>query len=171
MKLSINQSQIAVAFLPKATYESKVNGLVSAVVARSKKVCYISINKPYSVLGESFKKSKIDTKKILFIDCVTGKVSGDSKYNVLVVSSPKALTELSIVIGDAIKKPENFVVFDSLSTLLAYHDSSTAIKFIHSLVSKIRSTKNGCIFICLKEDKDSELMKDVSMFVDKMFNA
>ncbi len=44
----------------------------------------------------------------------------------------------------------------------------TSIKFVHSIVSKIRSADKKCIFFSLKEDADSDMMKDVNMFVDKV---
>ena len=93
---------------------------------------------------------------------------GKGSDKTIFVQSPKSLTEISIDIANLIGKKTDSVIFDSLSTLLIYQDSMTSIKFVHSIVSKIRSADKKCIFFSLKEDADSDMMKDVNMFVDKV---
>ncbi len=168
LEKNIKDGQIVVFSVPQSNYEDGLEEVVSSVFAVSKSICFVAMNKPYATLGTMFKAKGLDLGKVTFIDCVTGRVSKDKTYNVVSVSSPKALTELSITMSQTMKKDFDFIIFDSLSTLLVYGDSITAIKFVHSIVSKIRETKKKMIFMVLKEDSATDLMKDISMFVDKI---
>ena len=59
-------------------------------------------------------------------------------------------------------------ILDSLSTLLIYEEPSTVIKFSHSIISAFRSREVKAVLTCLEGDVGSELIKDLSMFVDKV---
>jgi hypothetical protein len=164
----ISDNQIVVFVVPRAKYSSK---LIDISAAASKKgVCVASLNKPYNVIGAALQKKKIDLKKVVFVDTVSGDLKTEKGYAVIHVSSPRALTELSIAMNKALGKTD-IIVFDSLSNLIVNTDSATAIKFVHSIVTKIRAKKKKCVFLCLKEDSKSSLMNDVSMFVDKVTMA
>ncbi len=161
----ISDNQVVVFVVSKAKYQAKIVQIAAA--AAKKKVSFVSLNKPYTVLGESFKKKKIDLKNVVFVDTVSGDLSKEKGYAVIHVSSPRALTEVSIAMTKAAKKTD-VTVFDSLSTLLVYSDNATAIKFVHSAVSKVRKTKKKFVFVSLSDDSKTALMNDVSMFVDKV---
>ena len=62
----------------------------------------------------------------------------------------------------------DFVIFDSVSVLLVYERSLSAMKFVHNMVLMMRQGNINTVFIILKEDVSEELMKDLSMFVDKV---
>jgi hypothetical protein len=154
--------QISVVIVSNSKYSSGLQKTISSV--SGKKICYVSLNKPYITIAETV---KLNPKNVTFIDCVSGGVAKPKGYNVIFVSSPKALTDLSIDIVENMKKSE-VIIFDALSTLLVYNDAATVIKFVHSIVSKIRTTKTKIIFMTLREDTNTDMMKDLSMFVDKV---
>jgi len=151
-------------------YSEKVREIAGASIKAFRKVCYISLNKPFETLFSSFRSNNIDAGKMIFIDCVT--TGGRSPANgpkVFFVSSPNALTDLSISINKVIDEEKiDAIIFDSLSTLLVYQQPSMVIKFSHSIISKLRAAKVKGVFTCLKEDIRGELVKDLSMFVDKI---
>ena len=155
-------AQISVVVVSNSKYSSGLQKVISGV--SGKKICYVSLNKPYTTIADTV---KLNLKNVIFIDCVSGGVTKPKGYSVIFVSSPKALTDLSIDIVENMKKSD-VIIFDALSTLLVYNDSATVIKFVHSIVSKIRMTKTKVIFMTLKEDTDTDMMKDLSMFVDKI---
>ncbi|MEM5871243.1 MAG: hypothetical protein QW051_00045 [Candidatus Aenigmatarchaeota archaeon] len=169
-KKAIKENDIILILLPHEKYSEKIN-LISEVLMKEKNnVCYLTTNKPYKTILKTLEKIKIDTKNLIFIDCVTKSASGfENDGKVICVTSPKALTEMSIALKKTIesKKPE-IVLFDSLSTLLIYEDSSVVTRFVHSTISLFRDTNIKGAFIALKEDMKSELVKDLSMFVDKV---
>jgi len=129
------------------------------------------LNKLYNALTKSLKDNSIDIKKFCFVDGVTKTAdpSAKSDGNVKYVSSPSALTQLSVMtIADCKEHKPECVLFDSLSTLLIYQKGDVVTQFIHSLTGKIRTF--GCvgIFTALEGDIGSDLIKEMGMFVDKV---
>ena len=169
LKKNIKDNQIVVIVVTRGQYKSSTEKIAYLESCIFKKICYVTLNKSYDTLTKDFESRKIDLDKILFIDSVSGKV--DSQKGVIFVSSPKALTELSITIADVLKKDVDSFVFDSISTLLVYVQPETSIKFIHFIISKIRSDNKNCALIALDSDMSTSLMKDVSMFVDKVVDG
>ncbi len=169
IKKEIKGHDILVFLISEKNYSESLKDIVDVSTKNFKKTCYVSLNKPYDTLIPMFQKAGIKTRNFIFIDCVKVGIKGFSDVKVVFVSSPKALTEMDIAIKKALDK-EKFdgLVFDSLSTLLVYEEPSTLIKFSHSVISKLRSAGVKGIFLALKDDVKSELMKDLSMFVDKV---
>ena len=165
-KLAIGKG-ITLISVPEKEYASKVNEAVSSAASSYTRICYTSLNKPYSTLSQSFKKSGIDLKKILFIEC-SGNADGGKLEQVVYVSSPRALTEMCITIGKVIDMGKiEILIFDSLSTLLVYTDPSTVLKFTHSLITMLRSKSVSGILVCASSQSEA-IIKDISMFADKM---
>ena len=158
---------VTVMVIPEKEYTSKINNLVSSAASSYARICYTALNKPCSILSQSFKKSGIDLKKILFIEC-SGKTVDGKVEQVVYVSSPRALTEMCITIGKVIETGKiEVLIFDSLSTLLVYTDPSTVLKFTHSLITMLRSKSVSGILVCASSQSEA-IIKDISMFADKM---
>src|SRR4030042_4098755 len=84
---------------------------------------YISLNKTQKSIEESLTKNKINTKKILFIDCVTSKKTRDDVLHI----APDRLDLLDSAVGAFIKdiKGKKFLVTDALPTLLIYNNEDS----------------------------------------------
>ena len=148
-------------------YAQKVEELMRSASSSYSRICYATVNRPYSAIAASFKKHGADLEKFFFVDC-TGE-SGGKGGQVVFVSSPKALTEINITINKVFELGKiELLIFDSLSTLLSYEEPSTVVKFAHSLISSCRSKGVGALFVCLKSEKSSSLLKDISMFADNV---
>lgn len=165
---SLKENKIVVFVIPVAKYSDCINEITSSVTEASKNIIYVTLNKPYKVLADSFSKQGIDLGKIHFIDGISGTVKADDNCKVTFVASPKALTELSIEITESMKDGIDAIIFDSVSTLLVYEEASTVVKFMHSLIAKIRESNKNCIITSLLDDADKSLLKDIGMFVDKV---
>ncbi len=169
-KKAIKDNDIILVLVPNEKYSEKINDIAGIAASLSEKVCYVSANKPYTTLMKNFEKSKIDTSKFCFIDCVTKSPSGtEAGGKVVCVSSPKALTEMNIAMKKLLEanKP-GITIFDSLSTLLIYEESSVVTRFVHSIISVFRSLGSKGVLMALKDDVKTEMTKDLSMFVDKV---
>jgi hypothetical protein len=158
---------VTLVVVPEKEYASKINEIVSAASSSHSRICYTSLSKPCSTLSQSFSKNGIDTKKILFIEC--GGSSGGESGQVVHVSSPKALTEISIAISKVIDMGKiEILIFDSLSTLLVYADSSTVVKFAHSIITMLRSKGVDGMLMCAKSSQSEAIVKDITMFTDNV---
>ena len=174
MKIDINSelesNQTVLLLMPSVEY----NDLMVDVIRElsGKNVCYVTSNKTYDSLTEIFQKKKINTKNLVFIDSIskTIKKTPDQGKNVYYVSSPGALTELSLVITKFIQHDFDYLIFDSLTNLGIYQKTATCAKFVSSLTNQIKKGKTKAIFYAIGSKSD-ELVKHASMFVDNVIDA
>ena len=167
----LKKGEIAVIVVPNSKYTSQLPKIAKHFSNSFDATCYVSLNKPFKTLEPSLKKGGVKTDKFLFVDGITKTAMPDAKptENCLLISSASALTEISIAVNKVLKtgKFDGFI-FDSLSTLLVYNKGKVVGKFVHSLVNKIKSHNMTAVFTALKGDTDSELLKEVDMYVDKV---
>lgn len=163
---AIKGNQIVVFQISKKNYMEKTYEIIAEMSKIYSDICYITLNRPYQTMLKDFAARKIDPKKFVFIDAVSG--GGKNAEKVIFVQSPKSLTDISIDMSGLLGKKTESFIFDSLSTLLIYEDSTTSIKFVHSIVSKVRTADKRLVFMSLKEDSETDMMKDINMFVDKI---
>lgn len=134
-----------------------------------KRICYISLNKPYKAMVMTFQSEGLDPERFHIIDAVTRMAMPNPKPvdNGTYVTSPSALGEIYSAFSSLIEQ-EDFgaVILDSISTILVYEQPGTAIKFLHMLITK--ASVKGChgAFICLKEDTNPQLLRELNMLVD-----
>jgi len=139
----------------------------------NKKICYITLNKTYNALKELFNTNPdINSENIVIIDAITksiGKV--ENKEDCYFVSSPQALTELSIVISEFLNYEFDYVILDSLTTLLIYQKAEEpVVKFISNIVNKIKKSGAKGIFYILNIDDHKLLIEESSMIMDNILN-
>ena len=162
-------NDIILSIFAKSYYNESIYEVLSEL--KGKKICYVSLNKTAENLENTFKFHRLPTNKMFFIDTVSRGIGKNSeRSNTLYVSSPAALTELSIAITESLRLGKfDVVLFDSLSTLNIYRmENSAAQRFTSSVINKIKSSKKQGIFTCLEEDTNSDLIKNSFMYVDKV---
>ena len=151
-KKELSQNQVVLSVFSKFSYNESIYSLFRTWP--NKKICYVTLNKPAASLQWAFKLNRIDPGNIFFIDAVSkqlGKESSDR--NVQLVSSPAALTEISIALQEAMKaRAFDVVFFDSLSTLNLHEKSSAADKFVGNIINRIKNERRQGVFTCLQED-------------------
>ena len=135
-----------------------------------KRICYVTLNKTFNSLKDLFRKEDINLKNIIFIDAITTSLSkAENIDECYFVSSPQALTELSIVITEFMQYKFDYIIFDSLSTLLIYQKSEEpAIKFISNIVNKIKASGCKGIFYALDIKKHKSMIEESFMAMDKI---
>ncbi len=157
---------IALATVPASSY-AKSNAEMIKILANIENThgVYVTLNKPFNILEQDFKKNKIDINKILFIDAVTKTVGGsiEKTKNCLFIGSPDNLSDISIAMDQAVRAvpgKERFVFFDSLSTLLVFNSADVVAKFVHFLASKMRVWKVKGIIISIEDKKGNKELLD-----------
>lgn len=139
----------------------------------NKKICYITLNKTYNALKEKFNQHPdINTENIVIIDAITksiGKV--ENKEDCYFITSPQALTELSIVISEFLNYEIDYVILDSLTTLLIYQKAEEpVIKFLSNIVHKIKTSGAKGIFYVINIKDHKLLIEESSMIMDNILN-
>ncbi len=84
--------------------------------------------------------------------------------------SPNALIALSLlIIGAAKRMPgRKLVVFDSVSSLLMYHDSNTTLRFISFLAKQLREMSVDSLFLVLGTDMKMNENKRLMLLADEV---
>jgi len=138
---------------------------------------YVTFNRPYNTLKISIAEQGIDVSKLFFIDLITESAGGSaersSEDKCFFVSSPKNLTELSILMEQAmlrLPREKRFVFIDSISTMLIYNDPDTVLRFIHSLTGKMRLLGITGIIFLLEKESDEKFKAQVAQFCDKVIS-
>ncbi|MBT3691550.1 hypothetical protein HOG16_04905 [Candidatus Woesearchaeota archaeon] len=170
IKKSLSENQTILLTMDSAEYNKIMINSIKSLSTGT--VCYVTTNKTFDALKETFKKSKIIMKNIVFIDAIskTIKKTPSQKENVYYVSSPGALTELSLVIDKFLRHEFNYLIFDSITNLNIYNKTPICAKFMTSLINKIKKGKTKAIFYAIGS-KENELINQVGTYVDKVIST
>jgi KaiC/GvpD/RAD55 family RecA-like ATPase len=149
------------------------NDMMSSMKQLSgKSVCYVTLNKTYSVLQEDFEKNGIDMSNIIIIDAIskTVKPAQEIVKNCVFVESPGALTELSIAIKKLLDYDFEYLIFDSLSSLLIYRDMPIIKRWVVSTMGNIKKSNTKAIFYTLNLEGQQDIIKEADALVDKIIS-
>lgn len=161
-------NSIILIVVPKEQYLAKTIEILKDLESSMEKICYVCLTQPYSTLSDFFKKNNISESKFRFVDVMTNTVQdAKSTQDCAFVSGPSALTEIGVAFSK-MSENTNASLIDSITTLLVYENENSVIRFTHSLMTKTRLLSMKAVFIALKEDTNTNLIKDIHMFSDKV---
>jgi len=168
IKKELSENQTILLVLSGINYNKEITDVVKKI--DDKNIAYITLNKTNESLREIFKKAKVNTKNIVFVDAISKTIKDvpDQGEGVYYVSSPGALTEMSIVISKFIRHNFDYIIFDSLTNLLIYENKIVVSKFFSSLISKLKESSTKAVFYALEVKEQESLIKESGMLVDKV---
>jgi len=141
------------------------------------KICYLCLTKTFDTTKREFKKNDIDTNKFFFIDILSTHYKKQTpEENCKFIKSPQTKEKIKKTIIKSIKQNDcDCIIIDNIFSLLNYQENFDILKFTHCLkdgeISKLNIKES--ILISLKEFENIEdiyedLIKDISMFSDKV---
>jgi len=157
----------------KSINYNQINNIIRKYLSEHLSGIYVTLNKSHPSLLQELKNNKIDTSKLYFIDSVCKKIAKKLKeeVNCVDIEGVESLTELSLAISSASHTGKfKFLIFDSITTLLIYHDQETAEKFISYLINKLKSLDMSIILISIDEEKSNKIVDFISQFADKIIS-
>jgi len=170
----IEKNKFLLVLLEEDNYPKTMDEIIKSVEKTKTMICYICLSKPYTDVVDELRKNGIDTDNFYFMDVLTSHYKKPEPVeNCSFLSSPVDLEELRAEVIKAIQgKNCSVVIFDTISTLMIYQQSSSIVKFTHSLVSEKTQENIKKLFLMIKEsgipsDDMSKLTKDLEMFADK----
>lgn len=168
IKSEIKNNNVILIVTPGVEYNNLIVDMAKSV--SGKNVCYVTLNKTFDSLKELFDKNKINYEKFVFIDGISKTIKNmpDQAKACYFISNPAALTELSLKINSLINHGFEFIVFDSITSLLVYEKNAPVSRFIGSVVAKVRESKVKGLFYALDLKDQENLIQEISMFVDKV---
>ena len=169
LKKELEDNQVILLLMPGKEYNEDIVKKLK-YFSSSSSVFYVTLNKTYSALSELCKKHKVKSDNVVFVDTIskTIKKTPDQSKQVYYVSSPGALTEISLVVSKFLKHEFDYMIFDSLTNLAIYTKRAPVGKFLSSLIHKIKGTKTKAVFYAISSGENDELIKQAEMFVDKV---
>jgi len=173
LKREIGNHKVIVLVIPNDTYTECLIEISKQLGDLYQKICYVSLNKLFTALLNSFKNNGVNVDKFFFVDAITkSALPGiEDTFNCKYVSSASALKELGIAINNEMNKETyKSLVFDSLSTLQIYNKGDIVTEFIRYMIARIRLSDCVAILTCLEGDTDTELIKNLGMFSDKVIH-
>lgn len=143
----------------------------------TKQIILLSTTRPCLSMIDIFKKNGIDSNKILIFDVTSqGQKYGEffakknEGKNVLHFNSQE-LTNISIEINERIseKNSNNFILLDSITTMLVNNKSVIFVKFLHSLLTKMRVNKTSGLLISF--ENVSGVTEEIAQMCDKVIKC
>ena len=165
----LKSNQTVLLIMKSSDYNKDI---ISVMKKLKGNICYVTLNKTFDSLKEMFKKAKIKTDNVVFVDAISKTIKSvpDQSDGVYYVSSPGALTEISLVVSKFVRHNFDYLIFDSLTNLLVYEKKAPVAKFVASLVNKVKSTKTRAVFYALSVEEQQAMIAESGMFVDKVIS-
>lgn len=171
----IIKTKFLLVLLDESRYIDKLAEMFKSM-EKDNRICYLCLSKTYDDIVKDLRKKGINTKKFFFID-VLGSHYGKRKSTneCLFLQSPTELADIETAIKRAVKEKKcSVILFDTISAMLIYQETSSIVKFTHNLITSKEQENAKKIFIVLKDDilkEDNEMLtKDLTMFADKTIN-
>ena len=136
--------------------------------SKDRQIIYITVNRSYKTMSNHFQKEGIDAGKILFVDCIS-KQAGISVQapNCICTQGQKSLTELSIVLADALSTAKNpTVILDSATSLLVYNEIDTVERFLTYIINKTTTSGAKLLMFFIDGQSNEKLRILLSSLVD-----
>lgn len=152
--------------------------VLKILVKMDKSIILLSTTRPCLNLKTLLKKNNIASNKILIFD-VTGQ---EQKYNEFFAKSDEGknvlhfdsseLINLSIEINNRIteKNSDQFVFIDSITSMLVHNKQDVFVKFIHSLLTKMRINKVSGLLISF-ENQGNDIINGVAQMCDQVIKV
>jgi rubrerythrin len=146
------------------TYMFKIKRILKENLKESsKKAVYVSYNKLPKYTKQILEEYKINTKQIIFINCV-GVSFGDD-----ISIDPQDLTKLAITINNTVTDLKNpLVVVDTVSAFSVYHNVDLISKFVSSINDSARRKGYTILWVALKSESGADFNSKLASFCDKV---
>lgn len=129
----------------------------------------VSANKPFMTVKEQLQKLNI-LDSLKYLDCAST-IAGANPHgeNLVLINNPANLTELQICILKNIVNfsEREFLIFDSLTTLLIYNKEKDLTAFAHRLGLTLKSVRITTFFLMVEMETSKEMLKFLSTIADK----
>ncbi|MBI5064611.1 hypothetical protein HZA97_00100 [Candidatus Woesearchaeota archaeon] len=150
-------------------YKITKNTLITMLVEYFKlRGIYVSLNEPCTLLYSDLGEKVMGSKNILIIDSVCKKLGIKNAKNCVQLTKPGDLTELSLVINDALNTNLfDFLFFDQITILLLTNSLKTTEEFSNFLINKIKLNNVRGVLMCIEEEHSKKILPFLSSLCHK----
>ena len=131
-------------------------------------------HKGYFDMLEPLASQGVDTGKLFFVDCVS-KSQHKKVPNTGHVVDLESASQLKTVFSSLLDKTNafvgsSFVCVESLNTLIDLHPSSDFAKFLHVLLTKLRTKGVGCLLLSVQDEVVDDLRAEILQLFDRVLH-
>ena len=132
----------------------------------------ISASRPYSNLLSVYKQSGIETRNFYFVDCISRTFVSSTEKNdhVAYVDNVASLTDLSMAVNNMMEEVpgKKFIFIDSITTMLIHNKPEVFVKFLHSILTKMRVHMITGLLVSLEVEIDKSIKAEITQLCDKV---
>ncbi len=163
--------KIAILIIQPESYVHISNEIpVELVKEWGMKGIIVSANKPFMTAKENWQKFDI-LDSLKYLDCASTIAGANPQdKNLFLINNPADLTSLGICIHKCVasNSEKEFLIVDSLTTLLIYNKEKDLIAFAHQLGMTLKSIKITTFFLMVEMETTKEMLKFLSTIADKI---
>jgi len=164
----LSANQVILLAMKSNEYDKVVSDVIKQL--SGKKVCYITLNKTFDFFKDLFEERKIDLGEIIFLDAISEliKETFGQTRGCYFTSPPDSLRALSKLVDKFVRHKFEYLIFDSLTSLLIYHEKAEVTKFVSELINKVKESKMKTIFYVLDVEEQEDLIRETGGFIEKI---
>lgn len=134
----------------------------------------LSTTRPCKNLLNLYQENNINTGKLIILStCCDENESGKENNNVIHIKNNSSLLEIAFSLSECMKliKAKKTIFIDSINTLLIHNEPNTLAKFIHSILTKMRTNNVSGLLISLELEIDKEVRAEIAQLCDKVIKV
>lgn len=162
--------KIAILIIQPESYVHISNEIpVELVKEWGMKGIIVSANKPFMIAKENLEKLNV-LGSLKYLDCASTIAGANPQAeNLFLIHNPADLTSLGICIHKCIPSTseKEFLIVDSLTTLLIYNKEKDLTAFAHQLGLTLKSIRITTFFLMVEMETTKEMLKFLSTIADK----
>mgnify|MGYP000492405473 CR=1 FL=1 len=167
--------------LPTDEYFEETSNAIKKLTEQGYEGVYLSFQRPFSNISDSFQNQGIDMDKMLVIDAASALCCAEDKKgsdpHCVPIEKKTNVDELVKAIYSSLPKlhgKKHFVFIDSLTTITLYKPLSETIRFSDFLVKTVRRSDDAEVTLIFNVSKDlsqKDFIRDVAFKVDEVVEA
>ncbi len=152
-----------------STYYEKTIPILNEIVGRAKKICYVTLNQPYSGIKMLFSENRLEIDKFIFIDGVTKRIQIPPKIEgVIFLDAPFVLDDLFFVANKIISEGQiSHMIFDNLMQPAIGSSQDEVARFILRISRKAKDHGIFAAFLFPYEEIGSRLVEKIELIYEK----
>jgi hypothetical protein len=167
---ALSESQTILMVIPSQAYSETVSKNLSQLSGKT--LCYFTLNKTFQSIRDKLEGGGNGFEDTVFVDGVTRLIEDgpNQTEGCYFVSSPAALDELDEMVKKFVRHGFEFIVFDSVTSLLIYNPRDKVAKFLMNAVNEIKAGNTKAVFYVLGIKEHESLLQECSMFFDRVID-
>jgi len=169
----LKENQNIVVVTKSSSHNKTLLQFCKTAAKQFKNIIFVTITKPYNKIRAELERAGVNTSNYVFIDCISSRYNIEMKdsKNCVYVSSPEMLVDVSAAISRALRNQNALLLLDDISSLAIYNQNMNILQFLHGTMIRLQKNNARGIFLMLDDNKKDDMIKNLSLFADKIIKS